>query len=84
MDEQQLMEKVIYNVYADASAHTEMPGCSLCMGNQARIAAGFYTDYHYAPKQLNLTGCTVDCCLIEVRGSVRKRNRADLAENPGC
>ncbi|MES9991902.1 MAG: bifunctional aconitate hydratase 2/2-methylisocitrate dehydratase [Candidatus Thiodiazotropha sp.] len=40
MDEQQLMEEGVYNVYAGAGARTEMPGCSLCMGNQARIAAG--------------------------------------------
>jgi aconitate hydratase 2/2-methylisocitrate dehydratase len=40
MDEQQLMEEGLYNVYASAGARTEMPGCSLCMGNQARIAAG--------------------------------------------
>jgi aconitate hydratase 2/2-methylisocitrate dehydratase len=40
MDEQQLMQEGVYNVYAGAGARTEMPGCSLCMGNQARIAAG--------------------------------------------
>jgi aconitate hydratase 2 / 2-methylisocitrate dehydratase len=40
MDEQQLMEEGIYNIYASSGARTEMPGCSLCMGNQARIAAG--------------------------------------------
>ncbi|MET0075634.1 MAG: bifunctional aconitate hydratase 2/2-methylisocitrate dehydratase [Candidatus Thiodiazotropha lotti] len=40
MDEQQLMEEGVYNVYASAGARTEMPGCSLCMGNQARIAVG--------------------------------------------
>jgi aconitate hydratase 2/2-methylisocitrate dehydratase len=40
MDEAQLMEEGIYNIYAGAGARTEMPGCSLCMGNQARIAAG--------------------------------------------
>ncbi len=40
MDEQQLMEEGVYNIYAGAGARTEMPGCSLCMGNQARIAAG--------------------------------------------
>ena len=39
MDEQQLMEEGYYNIYATAGARTEMPGCSLCMGNQARIAA---------------------------------------------
>lgn len=38
MDERQLMEEGFYNVYAQAGARTEMPGCSLCMGNQARIA----------------------------------------------
>jgi len=40
MDEHQLMEEGYYNIYASAGARTEMPGCSLCMGNQARIAAG--------------------------------------------
>jgi aconitate hydratase 2/2-methylisocitrate dehydratase len=40
MDEQQLMEEGVYNIYASAGARTEMPVCSLCMGNQARIAAG--------------------------------------------
>jgi aconitate hydratase 2/2-methylisocitrate dehydratase len=39
MDEQQLMEEGYFNIYAQAGARTEMPGCSLCMGNQARIAA---------------------------------------------
>ncbi len=38
MDEKQLMEEGYFNVYAQAGARTEMPGCSLCMGNQARIA----------------------------------------------
>ena len=39
MDEHQLMEEGYYNIYAGAGARTEMPGCSLCMGNQARVAA---------------------------------------------
>ena len=38
MDERQLMNEGYYNIYAQAGARTEMPGCSLCMGNQARIA----------------------------------------------
>ncbi len=38
MDEHQLMEEGYYNIYAAAGARTEMPGCSLCMGNQARVA----------------------------------------------
>ena len=38
MDARQLMDEGLYNVYAQAGARMEMPGCSLCMGNQARIA----------------------------------------------
>ena len=38
MDEHQLMEEGFYNIYGKAGARTEMPGCSLCMGNQARVA----------------------------------------------
>lgn len=37
MDEHQLMEEGYYNVYGASGARTEMPGCSLCMGNQARV-----------------------------------------------
>jgi len=40
MDEHQLMEEGYYNIFGRAGARTEMPGCSLCMGNQARVAAG--------------------------------------------
>ncbi|TQV77477.1 bifunctional aconitate hydratase 2/2-methylisocitrate dehydratase [Aliikangiella marina] len=39
MDEHQLMQEGFYNIFATAGARTEMPGCSLCMGNQARVAA---------------------------------------------
>lgn len=39
MDEYQLMEEGYYNIYGRAGARTEMPGCSLCMGNQARVLA---------------------------------------------
>ena len=38
MDQHQLMEEGYYNIYGRAGARTEMPGCSLCMGNQARVA----------------------------------------------
>jgi aconitate hydratase 2/2-methylisocitrate dehydratase len=38
MDEHQLIEEGIYNIFGSAGARTEMPGCSLCMGNQARVA----------------------------------------------
>jgi aconitate hydratase 2/2-methylisocitrate dehydratase len=39
MDEHLLMEEGYYNIFGKAGARTEMPGCSLCMGNQARVAA---------------------------------------------
>ena len=38
MDEHQLIEEGYYNIFGTAGARTEMPGCSLCMGNQARVA----------------------------------------------
>ncbi|MFA5630996.1 MAG: bifunctional aconitate hydratase 2/2-methylisocitrate dehydratase [Porticoccaceae bacterium] len=38
MDEHTLMEEGYYSIYGKAGARTEMPGCSLCMGNQARVA----------------------------------------------
>ncbi|NEP79387.1 MAG: bifunctional aconitate hydratase 2/2-methylisocitrate dehydratase [Okeania sp. SIO3B3] len=40
MDEKQLREEGMYGVFAAAGARTEMPGCSLCMGNQARVENG--------------------------------------------
>ncbi|QJQ10690.1 bifunctional aconitate hydratase 2/2-methylisocitrate dehydratase [Pseudomonas putida] len=39
MDAQQLTEEGYYGIYGNAGARMEMPGCSLCMGNQARVAA---------------------------------------------
>ncbi len=38
MDERQLKEEGYYNIFGRAGARTEIPGCSLCMGNQARVA----------------------------------------------
>ena len=40
MDAHTLMEEGYYNIYGKVGARTEMPGCSLCMGNQARVLAG--------------------------------------------
>jgi aconitate hydratase 2/2-methylisocitrate dehydratase len=40
MDEKQLREEGMYGIFAAAGARTEMPGCSLCMGNQARVEDG--------------------------------------------
>ncbi|CAD7959630.1 unnamed protein product [Amoebophrya sp. A25] len=38
MDEAQLIQEGHYSTFGTAGARLEMPGCSLCMGNQARIA----------------------------------------------
>merc|ERR1712048_779111 len=43
MDEAQLVEEGYYSTFGVAGARTEMPGCSLCMGNQARVAPGCTT-----------------------------------------
>jgi aconitate hydratase 2/2-methylisocitrate dehydratase len=40
MDEQQLIDEGVYNTFGKAGARTEIPGCSLCMGNQARVRDG--------------------------------------------
>jgi aconitate hydratase 2/2-methylisocitrate dehydratase len=37
MDETQLIDEGYYSTYGKVGARTEMPGCSLCMGNQARV-----------------------------------------------
>ena len=39
MDEAQLTAEGYYSIFGRSGARTEMPGCSLCMGNQARVAA---------------------------------------------
>ncbi|MDD5276860.1 MAG: bifunctional aconitate hydratase 2/2-methylisocitrate dehydratase [Methylovulum sp.] len=38
MDQNQLVEEGYYGTFGKVGARTEMPGCSLCMGNQARVA----------------------------------------------
>ncbi|AXK40624.1 bifunctional aconitate hydratase 2/2-methylisocitrate dehydratase [Crenobacter cavernae] len=40
MDAQQLTKEGHYGVFGTAGARTEMPGCSLCMGNQAQVREG--------------------------------------------
>lgn len=37
MDEAELIDEGYYSIYGKVGARTEMPGCSLCMGNQARV-----------------------------------------------
>jgi aconitate hydratase 2/2-methylisocitrate dehydratase len=38
MDESELINEGYYSIFGASGARTEMPGCSLCMGNQARVA----------------------------------------------
>lgn len=40
MDAHELMEEGYYAIFGGAGARTEIPGCSLCMGNQARVRDG--------------------------------------------
>ncbi len=40
MDEAQLTEEGYYATFAAAGARIEIPGCSLCMGNQAQVSEG--------------------------------------------
>jgi len=37
MDETELKKEGVYNLFKQLGARTEVPGCSLCMGNQARV-----------------------------------------------
>lgn len=40
MDQHQLVQEGIYSIFGKIGARTEVPGCSLCMGNQARVKEG--------------------------------------------
>jgi len=40
MDKEQLTEEGYYSIFAAAGARLEIPGCSLCMGNQASVSEG--------------------------------------------
>ncbi len=55
MDAQQLTEEGHYGVLCSAGARMEMPGCSLCMGNQAQVREGatvFSTSTRNFPNRL--------------------------------
>lgn len=55
MDQQQLMNEGHYHIFGLSGARTEIPGCSLCMGNQARVADGatvFSTSTRNFPNRL--------------------------------
>jgi aconitate hydratase 2/2-methylisocitrate dehydratase len=55
MDQKQLTEEGHYGVLGTAGARMEMPGCSLCMGNQAQAREGatvFSTSTRNFPNRL--------------------------------
>jgi len=55
MDQKQLTEEGHYGVLGTAGARMEMPGCSLCMGNQAQVKEGatvFSTSTRNFPNRL--------------------------------
>jgi aconitate hydratase 2/2-methylisocitrate dehydratase len=68
MDKAVLMEEGYYNIYGRAGVRTEMPGCSLCMGNQARVLAGatvLSTSTRNFPNRLG-DGANVYLCSAEM------------------
>ncbi len=68
MDKEQLMEEGYYNIYGTAGVRTEIPGCSLCMGNQARVEAGatvLSTSTRNFPNRLG-DGANVYLCSAEL------------------
>jgi aconitate hydratase 2/2-methylisocitrate dehydratase len=40
MDQQKLKDEALYSIFSSVGARIEIPGCSLCMGNQARVPDG--------------------------------------------
>ena len=68
MDEAQLMEEGYFNIYGKAGVRMEMSGCSLCMGNQARVEAGatvLSTSTRNFPNRLG-DGANVYLCSAEM------------------
>ncbi|MGI9276728.1 MAG: bifunctional aconitate hydratase 2/2-methylisocitrate dehydratase [Endozoicomonas sp.] len=68
MDKAQLEEEGYYNIYSDNGVRTEIPGCSLCMGNQARVEAGatvLSTSTRNFPNRLG-DGANVYLCSAEL------------------
>ena len=55
MDQKLLIEEGHYGVFGGVGARMEMPGCSLCMGNQAQVKEGatvFSTSTRNFPNRL--------------------------------
>jgi hypothetical protein len=83
MDEHLLMEEGYYSIYGKSGARTEMPGCSLCMGNQARVAANstvLSTSTRNFPNRL---GDGANVYLAERRARRRRRRTRQAAHAGG-
>lgn len=68
MDKAQLEEEGYYDIYNDNGVRTEIPGCSLCMGNQARVEPGatvLSTSTRNFPNRLG-DGANVYLCSAEL------------------
>ncbi|MCK5894714.1 MAG: bifunctional aconitate hydratase 2/2-methylisocitrate dehydratase [Endozoicomonadaceae bacterium] len=68
MDKNQLEQEGYYDIYKKAGVRTEIPGCSLCMGNQARVEPGatvLSTSTRNFPNRLG-DGANVYLCSAEL------------------
>lgn len=68
MDKAQLEEEGFYDIYKANNVRTEIPGCSLCMGNQARVEPGatvLSTSTRNFPNRLG-DGANVYLCSAEL------------------
>ena len=68
MDKEQLVQEGYYAIYDRAGVRTEIPGCSLCMGNQARVEPGatvLSTSTRNFPNRLG-DGANVYLCSAEL------------------
>ena len=68
MDKAQLEQEGFYDIYKDNGVRTEIPGCSLCMGNQARVEPGatvLSTSTRNFPNRLG-DGANVYLCSAEL------------------
>merc|ERR1719203_1692967 len=69
MDQEQLTQEGIYATYGNVGARTEMPGCSLCMGNQARVADNCTVVSTSTRNFPNRLGAGADCYLASAEVS---------------
>ena len=68
MDKAQLEQEGFYDIYKASKVRTEIPGCSLCMGNQARVEPGatvLSTSTRNFPNRLG-DGANVYLCSAEL------------------